>query len=319
MKTTPLTLLFSVFLFVGSLMAQNSNLIFFSEAGDKFTLTLNGVSQNDAPKSNVKVTGLNQPGYNVQITFEDPSIASLNRNMYVTPGTESVIKIILKANGKYAMRPQSQTPISESTPQAPTKPPVAQYTDPTPDAAHTDGSNTTVSTTTTTTRTGVPDNDINVNVNVNGLGVDMKVDADDYTGTSTTYATTTTTTTSSRTSQSNPYEYPEEERTETQSESTNGCADAMSPSDFSDAKNSIENQSFSDGKLTVAKQILNSNCVNSSQVKEMMSLFSYESSKLDIAMYAYDHTTDPQNYYKINDGFTYSSSVDELNKFIQSK
>jgi hypothetical protein len=66
----------------------------------------------------------------------------------------------------------------------------------------------------------------------------------------------------------------------------------------------------------VAKQVFNTNCITSAQVKEIMQQFSFENTKLDFAKYAYGHTFDPQNYYQINDAFEFSSSVSELNKFI---
>jgi hypothetical protein len=49
-----------------------------------------------------------------------------------------------------------------------------------------------------------------------------------------------------------------------------------------------------------------------------MGLFSFEDSKLEWAEYAYGKTTDPNNYYQLNDGFTFSSSVDSLNEYIES-
>ena len=54
------------------------------------------------------------------------------------------------------------------------------------------------------------------------------------------------------------------------------------------------------------------------QVKELLMLFTFEESKLDIAKYAYNHTYDIGNYYKLNDAFTFESSTDELNKYINS-
>lgn len=90
----------------------------------------------------------------------------------------------------------------------------------------------------------------------------------------------------------------------------------MSPEDFASAKASISSKSFEDSKLTLAKQIAASNHLTSKQVKEIMQLFSFEDSKLDFAKYAYKFVYDPNNYYIVNDAFTFSSSIDELNEFI---
>jgi hypothetical protein len=48
-----------------------------------------------------------------------------------------------------------------------------------------------------------------------------------------------------------------------------------------------------------------------------MLLFSFEDTRLEFAQYAYAYTLDLRNYYKLNDAFTFESSIDELNKYIQ--
>ncbi|MDI6833444.1 MAG: DUF4476 domain-containing protein, partial [Bacteroidales bacterium] len=90
----------------------------------------------------------------------------------------------------------------------------------------------------------------------------------------------------------------------------------MSPEDFASAKASISSKSFEDSKLTLAKQIAASNHLTSKQVKEIMQLFNFEDSKLDFAKYAYKFVYDPNNYYIVNDVFKFSSSIEELNEFI---
>ena len=67
----------------------------------------------------------------------------------------------------------------------------------------------------------------------------------------------------------------------------------------------------------MAKQIIYSNCLLCSQVKEMMMLLSFETDRLDLAKYAYKKTLDPGNYYKLNDAFTFETSIDELNEYIE--
>jgi hypothetical protein len=53
------------------------------------------------------------------------------------------------------------------------------------------------------------------------------------------------------------------------------------------------------------------------QARELVSLFTYESSKLEMAKYIYRYTTDKNNYITVYDVFTYSSSKDELSRFIR--
>jgi hypothetical protein len=98
-----------------------------------------------------------------------------------------------------------------------------------------------------------------------------------------------------------------------------GCPWPMSEQDFIGAKNSISSRSFEDTKLTVAKRIASSRCMFCSQVKEIMDLFSFEASKLEFAKYAYDFVFDIDNFYVVNDAFTFSSSIDELDNYISKK
>ncbi len=98
----------------------------------------------------------------------------------------------------------------------------------------------------------------------------------------------------------------------------NPCVTPMSQASFNDAMSVISEKSFDSDKLTIAKQIANSNCLLSEQVKQIANLFSFEDSKLKFAKHAYTRTYDPQNYYVVNSVFKFSSNVDELQEFIEA-
>ncbi|MBW8049771.1 MAG: DUF4476 domain-containing protein [Cytophagales bacterium] len=98
-----------------------------------------------------------------------------------------------------------------------------------------------------------------------------------------------------------------------------GCPLPMTDNDFRNAKNSIASKSFSDSKLTIARQVTSSNCLLSSQVKEIMLLFDFEDTRIKYAKYAYGYTYDLGNYYKVNDAFDFESSIEELNEYINSR
>lgn len=90
--------------------------------------------------------------------------------------------------------------------------------------------------------------------------------------------------------------------------------------ELSNMLETIRNESFDKTKLTLTKNILQSNpCFRTEQVKEIIELFSFEDSKLEISKFAYDYTVDKGNYYIIADSFSFSSSKDQLMKFLQSK
>ena len=78
----------------------------------------------------------------------------------------------------------------------------------------------------------------------------------------------------------------------------------------------ISAQSFDDNRLQVAQQIVMSNRVTSAQVTDIARLFSFESTRLKFAKFAYAYVLDPNSYFMVNNAFSFSSSVDDLHRFI---
>lgn len=93
---------------------------------------------------------------------------------------------------------------------------------------------------------------------------------------------------------------------------------AMNDHEFNRAMQSLRNEWFENNKLQKAKQIADANYLSTAQVKEMILQFGFENNKLELAKYAYRKTTDPQNYYLINDVFTFNSSKQELDRHIRN-
>ena len=153
---------------------------------------------------------------------------------------------------------------------------------------------------------------VDVNMNMGGMGVDMNVNMNEtYTET---HTTTTTTTTSNGGGSTAPDHYVMRGYG-----GAIGCPWPMSDDQFSDALKSVSSKSFDDEKATVAKQITGSNCLTVEQAKTMMMELSFDSAKLEYAKFVYDKTFDIGNYYKLNDAFDFSSSVDDLNEYINGK
>jgi hypothetical protein len=189
-------------------------------------------------------------------------------------------------------------------------------------------------TTTTTTTTAKPakttpaattGEKVNVNMNVGGvnMGINMNVEGMDMEveeSSSTTVTTTTTTKTSpAQPTKPAPAPAPAPRQEVVVVEKTIGCGKAMDAASFNTAKSSISSKGFDETRLTVAKQVAKSNCLSTSQIKEIMGIFGFEETKLDFAKYAYDYCTDQGNYYLINDAFSFESTIDELNQYIESK
>jgi hypothetical protein len=296
---------------------QMSNLVIYAEQGETFTVKLNGQLKNEVPQTNVKIQNLNMAKYLLDIDFTDATLPNYTKDVYLNPGYEVVYAIKKNNKGEYVLRPQSQTPLTTTMTSTTTAMPNnnvsynqntnnTQYRQTT--TTSTPNNNVTYSQTTTTTT--VPN--ANMNVNLSNPGVNVNINVTDPTLQSNTTYTQTTTTTTSSTGYNNATV---NNNVSTQNTNTR-CAYPMNSTDFEAAVNSINSKSFDDTKLTVAKQIINSNCLKTAQVKRIMSLFSFEDTKLDLAKYSYMHTYDPQNYFQLNDAFSYSSSVDDLNTYI---
>jgi Domain of unknown function (DUF4476) len=101
----------------------------------------------------------------------------------------------------------------------------------------------------------------------------------------------------------------------------NHCAGAaaMTANDFAAALASVKGQAFDEAKLSSARQIAGSNCLTTGQIAEICMTFGFEENKLSFAKFAYDYCVEPRNYFKLNSVFGFSSSVDELNKYVESK
>ncbi|MBC7937198.1 MAG: DUF4476 domain-containing protein [Rhizobacter sp.] len=91
----------------------------------------------------------------------------------------------------------------------------------------------------------------------------------------------------------------------------------MNERSFEQLKQSIRRESFDDTKLSIAKTAIRDQAVSTTQVKELLGLFSFEQNKLDIAKYCYQYTTDHNNYYLVANSFAYSSSKQELMRYIE--
>ena len=70
--------------------------------------------------------------------------------------------------------------------------------------------------------------------------------------------------------------------------------------------------------MMIAKQATKNKCLNVDQIKLVLDKFTYENNKLEFAKYAYKNCTDKDDYYRVNESFTYSSSKNELNEYISN-
>ena len=306
----------------GASFAQSSNAILFTENGEKFIAILNGLRQNNKPETNVKITGLNAEWYKLKVIFDNAALGEKSFNLGVQLGNETSYSIKKNSKGEYVLRLISSVPMAQA-PAATATQTVVNYNN-NQGAQNTGGVSHSQTTTTTTTHEGNPDNvNMNMGVNMGEQGGNISINVSGMEGETVQTHTTTTTVTHTTTTQTYdpdpaPVAPPPHAYLPGYTGAV-GCTPPMTPAEFSEVKGTISSKSFEETKITIAKQIMDSHCMFASQVKDLMGLFNFEESKLDIAKYAYDHTYDVGNYYKLNDAFTFSTSTDELNQYVNSR
>jgi hypothetical protein len=268
------------------------NLTIFSEDGDKFYLILNGEKQNDVPQTNIRIEELPQPYYSARILFADSTMAPLSKNsLMITDADGTMMDVTYKIRKDKSKKAKlnyfSAIPVQQEY-----MPPAGMY-------VRRFGQPSPVSQTTTTTTTGT------IGATINAPGINMNISINDPVESHTTTTTTTTSSSSHTSSQSN------------HSSNDGNCNGwPMKAGDFAAAKKTVSETAFEESKLSTAKSIAASNCLSSDQVVALCNLFSFEESKLTFAKYAYKYTTDPKNYFKVNNVFSFDSNKDELSKFI---
>lgn len=352
---TKLVLLFAFFSQL--YFAQTSTITTFSQEGERFYVILDGVRQNDSPSTNVQITDLKKPNYLLKIIFEDSSIPTINENVYLLDYDEKRMNVTYNIKkdkkGKYKLRVSSfdndteqPTATAEVVKFHETENPLPQTVKSTPKKS-TETTTQTVDVNTVgvgiTTTIEESDDRVNVNMNVGGLNTTTTINDSDENvninmnvgGVKTTTTVTTKTTTPIKPSRtigseediditdkpkvvkSTPKATPKTTQTATP-KAAKTCTVQMSATEFQKAKQSVEKQSFADSQMKVAKQIAAAQCLSTAQIIELINIFSFEQNKLDFAKAAYASCVDKDNYYQVNDVFSFSSSTDELTEYIEN-
>ncbi len=297
MKKNTFTL-FLILLGFAPLFAQNTyDLVFFTEETEPFTVSINGVQQHAQPETNVRVNGFIQPILKLNVDFNNPNIPSISKNLYMPEGSAEVTYQVKKTKRGYKVRGYSMVPLAQLPPRRDV---VGQQT-----VIYTTTPVVTQTTTTTTTSGG---NNDNINVNMNVGGVDMGISVDVNMGDEEVVYQETTTTTTTTTAGSH---YIMEGY-----DGSIGCPWPMTYQDFEEARATILSKTFDDTRLSLAKQIIQSNCMFSDQIKDLVAAMEFEDTKLELAKFAYGYTYDIGNYFKVSQALEFEFSVDELNEYI---
>ena len=98
-----------------------------------------------------------------------------------------------------------------------------------------------------------------------------------------------------------------------------GCETPVGPDRFERMMDRIYDASFSDEKVNIAKQILRTNCIVIEQLVEILEEVAFDEGQLDLAKFAYEHVYDIENYFEVYGVFSFSSSSEELDTYLQSQ
>lgn len=91
----------------------------------------------------------------------------------------------------------------------------------------------------------------------------------------------------------------------------------MQDAAFDELIYTIERQSFESTRMQLAKQAIRQHgIISTNQVIALVRLMDFDSSRLELAKFAYQYTADQQNYFRLYNEFSFDSSVRELSQFI---
>lgn len=340
---------FSVFtlLIAISSFAQmpTSNLTIFSENGEKFFLVLNAERMNDEAQTNIRIEDLDQAYYNCRIIFENKTFGEVTKNMMPVRDFNNVVQDVTykikvdKVKKKGTLKFFSAQPVMPDF-IAPSNmavyhfgnPRIADIAPPVSINVNVDNNNTVRQ----NTRVGDDNVQFNMGISDRGVGVDVKantvrgggrgrsttiIEDDEFVDNPVYYDNNSGKSGRGRSNpRNNPRNNPPRNNNYNNNNNFGDCAysSSMNTQDFREALQTIKNTSFDDTKVTTAKEIISSNCLYADQVAQICKLFSFENNKLEFAKFAFDHTIDRNNYFKVNNVFSFDGSKQELSEYIRS-
>jgi len=86
----------------------------------------------------------------------------------------------------------------------------------------------------------------------------------------------------------------------------------MNQNDFNQLLGTIESKSFESTKQQIALGAISNSYFTSEQIRQMLNVFTFESTKIEVAKKAYERVIDPEKFYVVYNSFTFESSIDNL-------
>jgi hypothetical protein len=115
----------------------------------------------------------------------------------------------------------------------------------------------------------------------------------------------------------------ESKQTKTKAESTakkSGvkCDNPMTEGDFQSSTIAVSSAPFDGIRLTQAKNLVETHCLYSRQIAELLHILNAEPSRLTLAKDAYKHCYDPENYNDVREALNSKKSKEDLDHYIKS-
>jgi len=299
-----------LFLLPSALFAQGS-LIFFTENGERFTLTVNGQTINYQPDTRVRFDGVNTDGVKVNIKFEQAELGTIIKTVLAAPTLEITYNLKRNKKNEWVIRYLSEAPAGTTTPAAPIAQPAYQD-EPAVPAQPQSPSNATPTNGSVGFQFNVTDQNGSVGIKMDGNGIQ------------------TNTTISGNQTQGNRVDPDAEHETWQPSGSQSRyemasapskCIVGMWDSELRKGIQTIQSHSFNEEKLASAKQMADNYCFYIGQVKEVLSQFEDDESKLAFAIYAYSKiaSTDSKEYYTLSSLFIHGVTKSQFDEFLKSQ
>lgn len=94
--------------------AQKANLIVFNNSGDAFFLIVNGIRQNEEPRTNIRINDLQPGSFELKIIFANGKTGDIKKKIWLEPNMEYTARIDLKKKKKGKLRLFDYKPIGQS-------------------------------------------------------------------------------------------------------------------------------------------------------------------------------------------------------------
>ena len=326
-----------LFLTTTSTFSQHSIFSIFSDEGEKFFLYVDGEKINDFAKSRVANIKQTSEITNLKVEFEDMGIPAVKKNLQQKDfdGNYQKTTLILKRDrkGKFKIRINSFEVYKpeESANETIHYEPVSE-TNPSTEVVSSSNSNTNEGVTISMNVNESNNDNPEISVNTTdpesneNITVSMNIDTSDSDNSTLSINTANTessenisfsmniseSTVNTETTSTNI-----ETTTKESTPKTEGCTKTVSAYELGRIKSTIKSKTFEDTKLTIAKDIVKSKCLSSTQIRDITKMFDFEDTRLEFAIYGYKFVLDKENYYEVYNAFEYELTIEDLKEAIK--